>query len=92
MTKHYEEFVNSKYSFSDPFQISILRDPSMLNYITYEFHYAVERVSKQKLQQCDVVVKIGFDANDKIISYSEEAIKNLTITDIVKPVSDTLTY
>jgi hypothetical protein len=92
MTKHYEEFINSKYSFSDPFQISILRDPSRLNYVTYEFHYAVERASKQKLQECDVVVKLGFDANDKIISYSEEAIKNLTFTDLVKPISDTLTY
>lgn len=92
MTDHYQEFVNSKYSFSDPFQISIARDDSPLNFVTFEFHYTVERVSKQKLQECDVVVKLGFDSNDKIISYSEEAIKNLTFTDIVKPVTDTLNY
>jgi hypothetical protein len=92
MTDHYQEFINSKYVFSDPFQISIVRNDSPLNYVTFEFHYTVERVSKQKFQECDVVVKIGFDANDKIISYSEEAIKNLTFTDLVKPVTDSTNY
>lgn len=92
MTNHYQEFINPKYTFSDPFQLSIVRNDSPLNYVTYEFHYIVERVSKQKLQECDVLVKLGFDANDKIISYSEVEIKNLTFTDLEKPVADTLNY
>jgi hypothetical protein len=90
MILHYEEFVNSKFTFSDPIQLNILRKENGYNYISFEVHYEVERVSKMKLQKCDVIIELGLDMNNRIFSYVEKEIKNLSYSDIVIAQSDTL--
>lgn len=91
MQSYYNEFLNSKYSFSDPLEINILESGNSMNFISYKFHFEVERVSKQKLQSCDVTVRLGLNSQNKIIHYSEEKIENLVFSDIEKQNIDSLT-
>jgi len=84
MQTHYNEFVNSKYSFSDPIEIKILESANSLNFISYKFHYEVERVSKQKLQNCDVTIRLGLNSQNKIVHYSEDKIENLVFSELSK--------
>ena len=89
--KHYAEFLNARYTFPEPFDISVLESANSLNYISYKFHYEVERVSKNKLQSCDVTVVLGLNSDFKIVDYSEAKVENLKFTEIPINTIDSLT-
>jgi len=83
MQNHYKEFTESKYEFSDPLQINLIKSENGINYISFKFYYSAYRVSKSKQQTCNVTVEWGLDRNQKISSYKEVKIENLKFSDAV---------
>jgi hypothetical protein len=81
MKNHYNEFTESKYEFSNPLQINLIRSEDGINYISFKFYYTTYRVSKGKQQSCNVTIEWGLDRNQKISSYKEIKIENLKFSD-----------
>jgi hypothetical protein len=46
-------------------------------YFTYSIQYRCFRIRRNKTQECDVDIQIGFDENFQIKSYKELKVRNL---------------
>ena len=53
------------------------RELNNIFYFTYSIHYSCFRVKRNKTQNCDVDLEVGFDENFQIKSYKELKIRNL---------------
>jgi len=53
------------------------RELNNVFYFTYTIHYSCFRIKRNKTQNCDVDVEVGFDENFQIKSYKELKIRNL---------------
>jgi hypothetical protein len=76
-----KDFVNPKFKFSDPIELSYEKGSNGISYYYFTVYYGVFRPSKNKYQTCVVKIKLGLDLNYKFVHYEEVAIENLRFSD-----------
>ncbi len=82
MKSHYSEFVDSKFTFTQDFEITYHESINGVNYISFKGFFEAFRTSKNKKQECVVTIKLGLNKSNKIVYYKEEKIENLKFIDI----------
>ncbi len=84
MKSHYNEFVDSKFTFAEDFEITYHESIAGTNYVSFKGFFEAFRASKNKKQECLVTIKIGLNRNNKIVYYKEEKIENLKFTEVAQ--------
>lgn len=69
--------------FFDPSTFKFERELNNVFYFTYTIQYSCFRVERNKTQNCDVDLEIGFDENFQIRSYKELKIRNLVFKSLL---------
>lgn len=82
MKSHYSEFVDSKFTFTQDFEVTYHESISGINYVSFKGFFEAFRTSKNKKQECVVTIKLGLNKNNKIVYYKEDKIENLKFIDI----------
>ncbi len=84
MRRHYDEFIDSKFTFAEDFEITYHESAGGINYVSFKGFFEAYRASKNKNQECIVTIKMGLNRNNKIVFYKEEKIENLKFTEVTQ--------
>lgn len=84
MRIHYNEFVDSKFTFAEDFEITYHESISGTNYVSFKGFFEAFRASKNKKQECIVTIKLGLNRNNKIVYFKEEKIENLKFIEVTQ--------